>query len=133
MPYLQEHYLPSSPPPLHGLLLLLPASVAVWEFDAVANIVVDTRVLAFKTDSQATAAVGSKKKNTRTHTQTHTDIERRMAKLTMIYGPEASGSRNRKSHKNRAAIRSIKLLKIRVGENRKWQSNGEGRSKRQSK
>lgn len=133
MPYLQEHYLPSSPPPLHGLLLLLPASVAVWEFDAVANIVVDTRVLAFKTDSQATAAVGSKKENTRTHTQTHTDIEERMAKLTMIYGPEASGSRNRKSHKSRAAIRSIKLLKIRVGENRKWQSNGEGRSKRQSK
>lgn len=131
MPYLQEHYLPSSPTPLHGLLLLLPASVAMWEFDAVANIVVDTRVLAFKTDSQATAAVGSKKENTRT--STHTDIEGRMAKLTMIYGPEASGSRNRKSHKSRAAIRSIKLLKISVGENRKWQSNGEGRSKRQSK
>lgn len=73
------------------------------------------------------------KKGKHTHKHTHTDIEGRMAKSTMIYGPEASGSRNRKSHKSRAAIRSIKLLKIRVGENRKWQSNGEGRSKRQSK
>lgn len=33
--------------------------------------------------------------------KTHTDIEGRMAKLTMIYGPEATGSRNRKSHKSR--------------------------------
>lgn len=90
------------------------------------SIVVDMRVLAFKTDSQATAAVGSKKENTHTHTQvhsltpTHTQREgdRRMAKLTMIYGPEDTGSRNRKSTRV-AAIRSIKLLKIRVEENEK--------------
>lgn len=44
-----------------------------------------------------------KKKNTHRHTQrhTHTGRERRMAKLTMIYGPAATGSGNRKLHKSR--------------------------------
>lgn len=69
----------TSPPPCPHCIPCCCCCLALWswEFDAVANIVVDTRVLAFKTDSQATAAVGSKKeKHTVTHTHASTHKER---------------------------------------------------------
>lgn len=64
---------PSRPAPLAGV----PSFLWPWVVVVAVGIVVDTLVLAFKTDSQATAAVGSKKKNTRiaTHTPTHAHTE----------------------------------------------------------
>lgn len=102
------HYFPSPVPSLHPLLLLLPGAVVVGVRCCGQHCGRYARV-GLQNWQPSDSSRGLKKRKTHTqthaqahtHTRKHTQRERRMAKLTMIYGPAATGSGNRKSHKSR--------------------------------